>query len=234
MSLETTLKSGVLALGTPLSDEKIALFRRYYDLLDRRSREFNLTAIHGEDETATLHFLDSLAVLRYVDLRGKKVIDVGCGAGFPGWPLKLAEESIDLTLLDSTEKKVTFLREVSAALGLPANCLHGRAEEQGALREQYDAAVSRAVARLNVLAELCLPFVKVGGVFAALKAADSGEEIAEALPAIRALGGAAPEVRDYLLPGADIPRRIVLIQKISPTPKKYPRRYAKILKSPIT
>lgn len=236
MRLEELLKSGASQIGAPLGDEKIALFRAYYELLEKRNAEFNLTAIKGEEDAAKLHFLDSLGILSCADFSGRRVIDVGCGAGFPGWPVKIAEPTVSLTLLDSTEKKVAFLREVSETLGLNAECVHARAEELSRMpeyREKYDIAVSRAVARLNVLCELCLPFVKTGGVFIALKAADSDEEIREAYVSIKTLGGAKAEIREYQIPGTEITRRAVIIRKEAPTPAKYARRYAQITKKPL-
>ena len=236
MKQEAILMSGAPKLGVSLNETQAELFRRYYDLLERRNEEFNLTAIKGEEEAARLHFLDSLGILAAYDFAGKSVIDIGTGGGFPGWPMKIALPSVYITLVDSTEKKVKFLSEVSGELNLPAVCLHARAEELGAdpaYREKYDAAVSRAVARLSILAELCLPLVKPGGAFIALKAKDSDEEISEALGAIKTLGGAEPEIFEYQIPETDLIRRAVIIKKERPTPKKYPRRYGAIKKSPI-
>lgn len=235
MRLEDILKSGAPELGVPLSEKAIGGLREYYELLIRRNAEFNLTAIKGEEEAARLHFLDCLGLLSVCDLKGKRVADVGAGGGFPGWPVKIGEPSVDITLIDSTEKKVNFLREVGEELGIPASCIHARAEElgQGEARESFDAVISRAVARLNVLCELCLPLVKKGGFFAAMKAQDSDEEIEEAKKAIKLLGGAGPEVREYRIPGTEITRRVVVIRKISATPAKYPRRYGAIKKAPL-
>lgn len=235
MSLESVLTRGAESLGIALPQEAVGRFRTYYDLLDKRSKEFNLTAIKGEDEAATLHFLDSIGVLTVYDFTDKSIIDIGTGAGFPGLPLAIAEPTVSATLVDSTEKKVDFLREVSEAVGLDTNCIHGRAEElaAGDLRQSCDVAVSRAVARLDMLCELCMPFVKVGGAFVALKSSDSDQEITEAAGAIATLGGAPAKIAEYKLPGTDITRRAVIIEKVSDTPAKYPRRYAKIQKSPL-
>ena len=235
MRLEDILKSGAPELGVPLSENAEAGFRAYYELLMLRNKEFNLTAIKGEEEAARLHFLDCLGLLKVRDFKNRRVVDVGSGGGFPGWPIKIAEPSVNITLVDSTEKKVNFLREVSEKLDLPAECVHARAEElsTGEKRESYDIAVSRAVARLNILSELCLPLVKVGGAFISMKAADSDAEIAEAARAARLLGGGEPEVREYGIPGTDIIRRAVIIEKLEPTPKKYPRRYGAIKKAPL-
>lgn len=232
--LEEILENGLRELGLSPSDDALPRFRRYYEMLDERSKVMNLTAISGEDESARLHFLDSAAALLAEPLAGKRIIDVGTGAGFPGLPIKIIEPSVSLTLLDSLQKRVGFLQEVCDALGLQdVECVHARAEECGTQREQYDAAVSRAVARLQVLAELCLPYVKVGGVFLALKGPAVTEELAEAENALRLLGGKLERVFDYAVPGADLHHNIVQIRKIAPTPKKYPRRFALIKSAPL-
>lgn len=231
--LEEILAGGANALGICLPEEAPERYRAYYDALSKANRQFNLTAIEGEEQTARLHFLDSLAVLKYAALSGKRVVDVGTGGGLPGLALKLAEPGLDLTLLDATEKKVAFLAELTERLGLPCVCLCGRAEELGRApeyRERFDVAVSRAVARLNSLAELCMPFVKVGGHFLAMKAADSDSEIAEAETALVKLGGRLADIREYTIPGTDIRRRVVIVEKTAPTPAPYPRRWAAIQK----
>ena len=236
MSLEEILLSGAPSLNIRLDGEIIARLRTYYEMLDGKNRVMNLTAITGEDNTARLHFLDSLALLGLCDFSGARVIDVGTGAGFPGLPIAIAEPSAEVTLLDSLGKRVDFLKEVCEKTHTDCTCLHARAEEaarEGALRESFDIGVSRAVARLNVLCELCLPFVKPDGVFIAMKAADSDEEISEAKGAIKKLGGGAPVIREYTIPGTDVVRRAVAVPKVSPTPEAYPRRFAKIQKSPL-
>jgi 16S rRNA (guanine527-N7)-methyltransferase len=160
------------------------------------------------------------------------VIDIGCGAGFPGVPLKIAEPSIELTLLDSLAKRMTWLREILPQLGVEAEVVTARAEEfVQTRREQYDIATSRAVARLNILAELCLPYVKVGGAFLAMKGALAGEEMEEAKRAVALLGGMIEQVYEY--PIQDALHKAVVIRKIRPTPTKYPRAFAKIKKSPL-
>lgn len=234
--LERIIAEGAAALGIALPEDAPERMRRYYLKLTEANRQFNLTSIEGEDDVARLHFLDSVAALRYADFSGKSVIDVGTGGGLPGLALKIAEPSMDMTLLDATEKKVEFLRELTASLGVPCRCVAGRAEElgrEGAYRESRDIAVARAVAELRVLAELCLPLVRVGGELVALKSTRSDEELDAAAPAIEALGGALAEVRDYTLPGTDIPRRIVTVKKIAPTPERFPRRYAAIRKKAL-
>lgn len=232
--MEQILREGFAALGLPLTDEALSRFARYYAYLSERSQVMNLTAIHGEAETARLHFLDCAALLALEKLDGASVVDVGSGAGFPGLPMKIACPSLRLTLLDSLQKRVQFLSETCALLGLDdVRCLHARAEEAPALRESFDAAVSRAVARLSVLAELCLPFVRVGGVFLAMKGPGAAEELAEASAAIEKLGGGAAEILPYEIPGAEQTRSVVRIRKLAPTPAQYPRRWAKIQKQPL-
>ena len=183
---------------------------------------------------ARLHFLDCIALLGAANFYGKTVIDVGCGAGFPGVPLKIAEPSIDLTLLDSLKKRMDWLESTLPELGIEAQCVAARAEEYAlAHREQYDIAVSRAVARLTMLAELCLPLVRVGGHFVAMKSADSDEELSQAARAIATLGGKVTRIWDYPVPGTDAVHRAVVITKVKATPKPYPRRFAKIKQQPL-
>ena len=232
--MRTILTEGLAALGLPASEQALERFETYYRLLDERGSVMNLTAIRGEADTARLHFLDCAALLTLHDLKDRSVIDVGTGAGFPGLPLKILEPSIRLTLLDSLDKRVRFLQEVCGETGLEdVTCLHARAEEQPELRETFDVAVSRAVARLDVLCELCLPFVKVGGAFLAMKARGAAEELDEAMRAIEVLGGGKAELLPYAIPGTDAEHCVVRIEKRKPTPAKYPRRWAKIQKEKI-
>lgn len=227
--MRTILTEGFAVLGLPASEAALAGFETYYKLLEERGSVMNLTAIRGEADVARLHFLDCAALLTLHDCRGKTVIDVGTGAGFPGLPMKLLEPTLTLTLLDSLDKRVRFLQEVCDTVGLDdVECLHGRAEEQPERRETYDLAVSRAVARLDVLCELCLPYVKVGGAFLAMKARGAQEELQEARRAIQVLGGGKAELLPYAIPGTDTEHCIVRIEKVKPTPAKYPRRWAKI------
>ena len=215
--MDELLRAGFAALGLPLDAAALARFQTYYTLLDERSKVMNLTAIHGETDVAQLHFLDSAALLTVEPLAGKSVIDVGTGAGFPGLPLKIAQPDISLTLLDSLDKRMRFLGDVCAATGLTdVTCLHARAEEAPELRGQFDAAVSRAVARLYLLSELCLP--------------DCTEELDEARSAIRKLGGTYERTVRYTIPGTDVTHSVVVIRKTAPTPPKYPRRWAKMQK----
>lgn len=216
-----------------LSPEQLAAFALYGQRLLEKNQVMNLTAITQPEAVAQLHFADSLALTKVVDLTGKTVIDVGCGAGFPGVPLKIGVPSISLTLLDSTAKRMDWLsKELLPELGLDALCLTGRAEELAAdRREQYDVAVSRAVARLNILCELCLPFVKVGGRFLAMKGAAVREELEEAKNALRLLGGELKALEAY--PIGDAAHYAVVIEKVRPTPARYPRRYTKIKQQPL-
>ena len=231
--MEAILRQGLAALGLP--QDAVPQLIQFSDRLLETNKVMNLTAITEPEEVAKLHLLDSAALLPLADFRGKTVMDVGTGAGFPGMPLRLIEPSLRLTLLDSLGKRITFLQGCCDALGLPdVRCVHARAEEFAEThRESYDIAVSRAVANLRLLAELCLPLVKVGGQFLAMKSSGSDGEIQEARKAIATLGGKLTSVRDYPIPGTEITHRLVLIEKISPTPKKYPRPFAKIKKSPL-
>lgn len=231
--MESILRQGLTALSLPT--EGVTALVRYAALLAEKNKVMNLTAITDPEEVARLHFLDSAALLPLADLRGKTVVDVGTGAGFPGLPLKILEPSIRLTLLDAQRKRVDFLREVCQDLGLEdVACVHGRAEEFAAEhRETFDAAVSRAVAALPVLAELCLPLVKPGGQFLAMKSVDTNEELNAAGRAASLLGGRVEKPIDYMISGTEIPRRLVILTKIGETPKKYPRTFAKIKKNPL-
>ena len=232
--MEATLRAGLPELGLSLDDGKISRLAAYGAAVLEQNRVMNLTAITDPVQAARLHLLDSLALLTAADLKGKRVIDVGTGAGMPGVPLKIAEPTIELTLLDSTEKKINFLKALLPQLGADADCVAARAEEFAAQhRESYDAAVSRAVARLRLLAELCLPLVKVGGWFYALKGPDASDEAAEAASAVKTLGGSAPEIVQVKIPGTDTAHCIVKIRKLTPTPGQYPRAWGKMKKAPL-
>lgn len=233
--LEKILRAGFAELSLPLGDSALARYRTYADRLEETNKVMNLTAITGEDEIARLHFLDSAALLTLAGFRGKRVIDVGTGAGFPGLALKIACPEIELTLLDSLDKRIGFLRETAEELGLDnVVCIHARAEEApAAWRGGFDIAVSRAVARLNVLCELCLPLVKKGGLFIAMKGTEHAEELREAKNAIRLLGGEIQAERDYTIPGTEVVHSAILIRKAADTPPKYPRRWAQIKKQAL-
>ncbi len=230
--MKETLLAGLPALGLTLEAKQIETLCAFGRALLEQNRVMNLTAITEPQAVAQLHFLDSLALLNAADFRGKRVVDVGCGAGFPGVPLKIAEPSIRLTLLDSLGKRMAWLGHVLPELGVEADCVTARAEEYAAgAREQFDLAVSRAVARLNVLAELCLPLVRPGGRFLAMKGAGAADELSEAEHAIAVLGGRVERVWEY--PVAGTRHCAVVVEKVRPTPAQYPRRFAKIKQSPL-
>ncbi|MCD7904067.1 MAG: 16S rRNA (guanine(527)-N(7))-methyltransferase RsmG [Clostridiales bacterium] len=217
-----------------VSEKAAEDFVLYKELLLDWNGKINLTAITDEYEIAYKHFLDSLSPLKFTDFNGKSVIDVGTGAGFPGLPVKIAEPSVRLVLLDSLNKRVNFLKEVVSALGLrDVDCIHQRAEEAARtpLRENFDFALSRAVADMSVLAELCLPFVKVGGYFIALKGPEPEAEVKKAEKAVKLLGGRTEKTEKITI--CDFTHTLVYIKKVRPTPKTYPRQYSKIKKLPL-
>ena len=222
------------AAAEGISPETAARCHEYWQLVKKKNEVMNLTAVTDDDEAALRHFQDSLELLKLAEFEGKRVIDVGTGAGFPGVPLKIARPDIDICLLDSLGKRVDFLREACGSIGVEGEFIHARAEELASkpdYRDGFDIAVSRAVARLNLLSELCLPFVKEGGLFLAMKAGDSEDEINEAKSAIKTLGGKIEKVVEYEQEG--ITRCVVIIRKTAATPKGYPRPFAKIKKNPL-
>ena len=231
------LKKEAEKLGINLPDDAEVLFSKYTDLLLSYNEVMNLTAITDKNEINIKHYLDSVTPLAFSLIPdGAKVADVGSGAGFPGIPLKIAKRDIHLTAIDALLKRLNFLETVKQELSLENfETVHMRAEEAGQnkdLRESFDIATARAVANLSLLSEWCLPLVKVGGSFVALKGPSPKEEIEEAKDAIKVLGGEIAEVFDITLPG-EIPHSIVLIKKISQTPSKYPRKPGKASKQPI-
>ncbi len=233
--MEKIIREGLEAMGIPATPEQVLAMAAYGELLLRANETTNLTAIRDPAAAARLHFLDSAALLTVADFSGdKSVADVGSGAGFPGVPLRILRPRIRLTCLDSVGKKMDFVRESCAALGMEdVRCLWGRAEEMAELRESFDIVTSRAVAELHLLAELCLPLAKVGGLFLAMKNPDCDEETVRGAFAINALGGRVREVRRYEIAGADVTHAVVVIEKIKPTPPQYPRRWAQIKKRPL-
>ena len=230
--MKDTLLAGLPALGLTLTGAQADTLCAFGAALLEKNRVMNLTAITDPAAVAELHFLDSLALLNTADFRGKTTLDVGCGAGFPGVPLKIAEPTLRLTLLDSLGKRMDWLAAALPALGVEAECVTARAEDYVAgRRESFDLVTSRAVARLDILAELCLPFVKVGGAFLAMKGAGAEAEAAGAARAIRVLGGRLERIYEYPVGGAV--HRVAVIRKERPTPAAYPRRYAKIKQQPL-
>lgn len=233
--LNSILREGLKALSFP--ENSANALERYAEALLKQNQMMNLTAITEPEAVARLHMLNCAAAASLLELNGKRVLDVGTGAGFPGLVWKLLVPSTEMTLLDSLEKRVAWLRTVAPELGAAdVRCVHGRAEELGqdaAWREQYDIVTSRAVADLRILSELCLPFVKVGGVFAALKSTECGDEVNAAARGISVLGGRLLKWKDYTIPGCDVRHRLVLVEKIAETPAKYPRRFAKLKSKPL-
>ena len=230
--MEKTLNEGLNALGLSLPQERQETLCAFARAMVKQNEVMNLTAITEDAQVAKLHLLDSLTVLCCADLRGKTLIDVGCGAGFPGVPLAIACPEAKITLLDSLGKRVKWLEETLPQLGIEAECVTARAEEAVAQRrETYDFATSRAVARLNILLELTAPYVKVGGAVLAMKGAAAKEELNECAGAIKKLGLQLEEVREFPVDGAS--HAVIILRKIAPTPKQYPRRYAKIKQLPL-
>ena len=227
-----TLRDGLGTLGLELpegADEKLCGFGC---AVVEQNKVMNLTAITEPDQVAKLHLLDCLTVLKCADLKGKRLIDVGCGAGFPGVPLKIACPEMELTLLDSLGKRMNWLESTLPGLGVDAVCVTARAEEAVAeRRETYDFATSRAVARLNILLELTAPYVKVGGAVLAMKGCAGREELAEAKNAIKQLGLKLEKAEVFPMDGTE--HMVIVLRKVAPTPARFPRRYAKIKQSPL-
>lgn len=233
-----TLEEGFKQLKLTYSTEIENKFIKYRDLLKEWNQKINITSIEDDEEIYVKHFLDSIILLNDENYSEKKsIIDVGTGGGFPGFPLKIVNDSFSVTLLDSLRKRIDFLQEVARELNLEnVEMIHGRAEEFGQnpkYREQFDICVSRAVAPLNVLSEYCLPFVKVGGFFAAYKSENISKEIIDSESAITKLGGKIKEIIETNLPGSDIVRKIVIIEKVEQTSSKYPRKAGKPSKDPL-
>lgn len=229
------LKNGFSAMKLSVSDAQIAQLENFTARMLETNKVMNLTRITDPKEIAEKHLLDCASLLQAADFSKKSVVDVGCGAGFPGMPLHILCPSCKLTLLDSLGKRIRFLQGCIDAMNLSdIEAVHARAEEFAAKhREQYDFAVSRAVAQLNVLAELSLPLVKQGGAFIAMKSKDTDEELERAKNAIRLLGGEIEKIIDYTIPHTEITHRLVVIRKKNHTPKQYPRPFRKISASPL-
>ena len=238
--MEQIIAAGLEELGLMgrVPEDAPAQLAQYGRMLLEKNQVMNLTAIREPEGVARLHFLDCAALLKFCDFEGKTLIDVGTGAGFPGMVLKILVPSLKINLLDSLSKRLDWLTEVYEDLdGVDSiTTFHGRAEEFGlnkSFRDSFDFATARAVADLRVLSELCLPFVKVGGQFLAMKSVDSGQELENAAHAVKLLGGKVVQVEDYPIPGTEITHRLIAIEKLAPTLKGYPRRWAKIQKEPL-
>ena len=232
--MRETLDQGLEALKLDLPEAARDTLCAFGQAVIRQNEVMNLTAITEPKQVAKLHLLDSLTVASLENLSGKKLIDVGCGAGFPGVPLAIACPEARITLLDSLGKRMQWLETILPQLGIGnAECITARAEEAvAARRETYDFATSRAVARLNILLELTAPYVKVGGAVLAMKGAAAREELAECTGAIKKLGLQLEGIRDFTIDGASHP--VIVLRKVSPTPKAYPRRFAKIKQNPLS
>ena len=237
--METLIASGLdtLSLTSQIPSQAAQQLAQYGAMLLEKNQVMNLTAITEPDKVAQLHMLDCAALLNCADFEGKTLIDVGTGAGFPGLPLKILVPSLQVTLLDSLNKRVDWLNEIAQSLSLSnLSAIHARAEEQALVkgyRDAFDFATARAVAELRLLCELCLPYVKVGGYFLAMKSTDSQQELDDAQHCIKLLGGRVEEIVDYTIPQTEIVHRVIKIRKVAPTLKGYPRRWAKIQKQPL-
>lgn len=231
------LKNGAMAFGISLTQAQINQFDLYYRKLMEWNEKVNLTAITDEREVVIKHFIDSLSVLRFLPENAKTLIDVGTGAGFPGIPLKIVKEDLQVTLLDSLEKRVRFLEEVITSGNLTGiQTFHGRAEDfarEKQHREMYDVGTARAVAALPVLCEYVLPFVRIGGLFIAMKGSEVQKELDESKRAVSVLGGHTKAVEQFDLPFDPMRRHIVLIEKLHQTSTQYPRKSGKPSKSPL-
>jgi len=229
--MKQTLLSGLPLLGLELSETACDTLCAFGAAMVKQNEVMNLTGITDNRGVANLHLLDSLTVMASADLAGKTLIDVGCGAGFPGVPLAIASGA-KVTLLDSLGKRMKWLESCLPQLGIEAECITARAEEAVATRrESYDFATSRAVARLNILLELTAPYVKVGGAVLAMKGTAAKEELAECGNAMKKLGLKLEEVKEFPIDGTN--HAVIVLRKIAPTPKQYPRRFAKIKQSPL-
>ncbi len=233
-----TLNEGFKQLNIPYDEETERKFIKYRDLLKEWNQKINITSIEDDEDIYVKHFLDSVLLMNEDNYNEEKsIIDVGTGGGFPGLPLKIVNNNYKVTLLDSLRKRIDFLTIVANELLLDdVKFIHGRAEDFGQnkdYREKFDICVSRAVAPLNVLSEYCLPFVKKGGYFAAYKSENISSEIENSEKAVRKLGGIVKEIREINLPGTDIIRKIIIIEKTEATDKKYPRKAGKPSKEPL-
>ena len=231
-TMKSTLLEGLPALGITLSEDTADKLCAFGAAVVQQNAVMNLTAITEPAAVAKLHLLDSLTVLTVAELSGKQIIDVGCGAGFPGVPVAIACPAAKVTLLDSLGKRMNWLESILPQLGIRARCITARAEEAVAdHREKFDYATSRAVARLNILLELTAPYVRVGGAVLALKGSAAREELDEAKNAVKKLGLQVEKIHDFTIDGAT--HSLIVLRKIAHTPPQFPRRYAKIKQSPL-
>lgn len=238
MTDDSLLVKGAPSLGVELGDSEIEKFNRYKELLKEWNTKINITAITDDEEIDIKHFLDSLTPFVTDIFEGKKkIIDIGTGGGFPGLPLKIVNPNLEVTLLDSLNKRIVFLNEVISELELNGiEAIHGRAEElslKPAFREKYDVSISRAVASLDTLSEYCIPFVKTGGYFISMKGSDVDKELRLSKNAIKTLGGKIVEKKLVQIPESDIVHSLIIIEKIRETPTKYPRGGGKPKKKPL-
>ena len=219
-----------------IDNKKEEQFYNYMKLLLEWNEKINLTAITEQNDIILKHFIDSITINKYIE-QSNSIIDIGTGAGFPGIPLKIMNQNKKITLVDSLNKRINFLNEVCKEISLEnIQCIHARAEELASdleYRENYETVVSRAVARLNVLIEYMLPFVKKGGLCICMKGPNIDGELEEAKNAIKVLGGKIKSVESFFLPDSDIERNVIIIEKVAETPKKYPRKAGLPSKQPI-
>lgn len=232
------LKSKLSKLGIDLTDHQLDQFERYYELLIEWNQKINLTAITEKNEVIDKHFVDSLSIVKGMDMNSvNSLIDIGTGAGFPGIPLKIVFPHLEVTLLDSLNKRINFLKLVSEELKLEkVTCLHGRAEDfakESAYREQYDLCVSRAVANLSTLSEYCIPYIRVGGIFASYKSGEIADELSASKLALSILKAKLEKVEEFILPETEIKRSLVIIKKVEKLPGKYPRKAPLPSKKPL-
>lgn len=236
--MDKKFEENLNSLGIKLTEKQQNQFLRYYELLTEWNKVMNLTSITDYDEVCEKHFVDSLCIVKALDLTHvDNLIDIGTGAGFPGIPLKIVFPHLKITLLDSLNKRIRFLQAVTEELGLEeVETLHGRAEDfakDSAYREKYQLCVSRAVANLAVLSEYCIPYVMPGGKFVSYKSGEIEEELNQSEKAVRLLGGKAANTEKFCLPGSDISRSLILIEKVKQTPKKFPRKAGLPAKEPL-
>lgn len=232
------LQEGLAEFNISLSEIQLKQLITFYEMLNETNKVLNLTTITDFEEVVEKHFIDSLSLIKMVDLtQPLKILDLGTGAGFPGIPLKIAFPQLEIVLMDSLNKRVLFLQNVISELNLhKIAAVHGRAEEiarKSEYRERFDICVSRAVAKLSSLSEYCIPFVKQGGMFISYKAGEIEEEILQAKKAVHLLGGKIGDVEKFVLPGTDIWRSLVKIDKINKTSKAYPRKAGTPTRDPL-